>query len=114
MRGTRDVPVPLSGDIVISDVLLAPMVGFDDPGYRLVSRIGHFDRTITAMSREPLAIGIRHELPRLATIFPQSHGIPIDVISTEQGIFESAQPMRQRTEDFRADRSRAQPSGYLI
>ena len=61
------------------------MVGFDAANYRLGYGGGYFDRTLAALSPRPIAIGLGFELSRLATIFPQPHDIPLDLIVTEAG-----------------------------
>ena len=86
-RGVYQIPVPKKREVVEPDVLLVPLVGFDDRAYRLGYGGGYFDRTIAAMRQRPLAIGIGYELARLATIYPQPHDIPMDAIVTEQGLF---------------------------
>ena len=41
---------------------------------------------VAAMPRRPLAVGIGFEAARLATIHPQPHDIPMDLVVTEQGL----------------------------
>ncbi len=84
-RGIWDIPVPAEGRPVRPDTLLIPLVGFDARGYRLGHGGGYYDRTLAAMPRRPLAIGIGFESLRLQTIHPQPHDIPMDLIVTELG-----------------------------
>lgn len=86
-RGAHDIPVPCTLQTVAPDVLLVPLVAFDGEGYRLGYGTGHFDRTIAALRRRPLVIGVGYELSRVDTIFPQEHDIPMDVIVTERTTF---------------------------
>lgn len=86
-RGVYQIPVPKKREVVEPDVLLVPLVGFDDRAYRLGYGGGYFDRTIAAMRQRPLAIGIGYELARLTTVYPQPHDIPMDAIVTEQELF---------------------------
>ena len=62
-----------------------PLVGFDAQGYRLGYGGGYFDRTLAALARKPLTIGVGFEFARLPTIRPQPHDIPMDFIVTEAG-----------------------------
>jgi 5-formyltetrahydrofolate cyclo-ligase len=66
--------------------LLVPLVGFDGRGYRLGYGGGFYDRTLTALSPKPLAIGVGYELGRLATIHPQPHDVPMNALVTEAGV----------------------------
>ena len=86
--GVWNIPVPEKRDIVTPVLVLAPLVGFDDECYRLGYGGGYFDRTLAALLPRPVAIGIGFEPQRLATIYPQSFDIPMDVIVTEAGIRE--------------------------
>lgn len=85
-RGVWNIPVPAAGPEVIPDVVIAPLVGFDGSGYRLGYGGGFFDRTLAALPRKALVIGLGYELARLPTIYPQPHDIPMDRIVTEAGV----------------------------
>ncbi|WP_018427798.1 5-formyltetrahydrofolate cyclo-ligase [Hoeflea sp. 108] len=85
-RGVWNIPVPATGPEVIPDIVIAPLVGFDGSGYRLGYGGGFFDRTLAALPRKALVIGIGYELARLPTIYPQPHDIPMDRIVTEAGV----------------------------
>jgi len=67
---------------------LAPLVGFDDECYRLGYGGGYFDRTLAALAPRAFAIGVGFEVQRIATIYPQSFDIAMDLIVTETGIRE--------------------------
>jgi 5-formyltetrahydrofolate cyclo-ligase len=82
-RGVWDIPVPAERKVVRPTILLAPLVGFDEEGYRLGYGGGYYDRTLAAMSPRPMAIGVGYELGRLPTIHPQPHDVPLDAIVTE-------------------------------
>jgi hypothetical protein len=84
--GIWDIPVPKDSETVVPDLVLAPVVGFDEARYRLGYGGGYFDRTLAALERRVLAIGIGFEALRLPTIYPQPHDIPMDFVVTEAGI----------------------------
>ena len=52
------IPHPAEGPAVHPDVLLVPLLGFDEAGYRLGHGGGYFDRTLAAMRPMPVAIGV--------------------------------------------------------
>ena len=83
--GVYDLPVPET-EVVVPQALLMPPIGFDAQCYRLGYGGGFFDRTLAAMSPQPLKIGVAFELSRMATIRPQPHDIPMDLVITERGI----------------------------
>ena len=82
-NGFWNIPVPAEGEPVIPTILLVPLVGFDDRGYRLGYGGGYYDRTLASFSAKPLTIGVGYELAHLETIYPQPHDIPMSAIVTE-------------------------------
>ena len=86
--GVWNIPIPEKRDIVTPALVLAPLVGFDAACYRLGYGGGYFDRTLAALSPRVFAIGVGFEVQRIATIYPQSFDIAMDLIVTETGIRE--------------------------
>ncbi len=84
--GVFGLPVPHDGAIVRPDVVLMPPVGFDRMGYRLGYGGGYYDRTLAALSPQPLKIGVGYALSRIDSIRPQPHDIPMDFVLTEDGV----------------------------
>jgi 5-formyltetrahydrofolate cyclo-ligase len=85
-RGVRRIPVPRpDAETVVPDILIVPVVGFDSACHRLGHGGGFFDRTLVAMPHRPRVVGVGYALAAIATIFPQPHDVPMDVVVTEQG-----------------------------
>ena len=84
--GVWDIPIPEKRNIVLPQVVLAPLVGFDRGCYRLGYGGGYFDRTLAALDPRPLAIGVGFELSLIDTVYPQTHDIPMDLIVTEASL----------------------------
>src|SRR4051794_5605881 len=84
--GIWNIPVPAVAEPVEPDCLLVPLVGFDGQGFRLGYGGGYYDRTLAALPRPPLAIGIGYAFQSLQTIQPQPFDRPMDAIVTEAGI----------------------------
>ncbi|MBS3647569.1 5-formyltetrahydrofolate cyclo-ligase [Pseudaminobacter sp. 19-2017] len=82
-KGVWNIPIPADGEEVIPDVVIAPVVGVDPGNYRLGYGGGFFDRTLAALPRKPLVIGVGYEMQRIPTIYPQPHDIPMSLIVTE-------------------------------
>lgn len=78
--GVWNIPVPQERHVVIPNVLLVPLVGFDKENYRLGYGGGYYDRTLASPDNRPLTIGIGLENCRLETIYPQRHDIAMDRI----------------------------------
>ncbi len=85
--GIWNIPIPATRDVVCPDVVIVPLVGFDDAGYRLGYGGGYFDRTLALAVPRPYSIGLGYEDSRLESIHPQPHDIPMDLIVTEESSF---------------------------
>jgi 5-formyltetrahydrofolate cyclo-ligase len=87
--GVWNIPHPASGPSVTPSLLIIPLVGFDDEGYRLGYGGGYYDVTVASFAVRPLLVGVGFEFSRLASIYPQPHDQPMDVIVTEARVRES-------------------------
>ena len=82
-RGLWNIPIPREREVVTPEALLVPMVGFDRARYRLGYGGGYYDRTLAAAVPRPHTIGVAYADSELATIHPQSHDIPLNLIVTD-------------------------------
>lgn len=86
MPGVWNIPCPQQGRVVVPDIVIVPVVGFDDACFRLGYGGGYFDRTLAAINPRPVVIGVGYELAYLPTIHPLSHDVPMGAIVTEQRV----------------------------
>lgn len=84
------IPTPTVGAMLVPDLILLPLNGFDAGGYRLGYGGGFFDRTLATLSPRPLAVGVGFEINRLPSIRPEGHDQRLDWIVTEAGAFRPA------------------------
>jgi len=82
-KGVWNIPIPAADNQVLPDIVISPVVGFDAQKYRLGYGGGFYDRTLAALPRKPVVIGVGYRLQQLATIYPQPFDIPMDRILTE-------------------------------
>ena len=68
------------------DLVLMPLLGFDAAGTRLGYGGGYYDRTLAAIGKKPMLVGIAFAAQELAHIPRESHDIPLDAVITEQGV----------------------------
>ena len=88
----RDHPIELAR----VDVLLTPLVAYDDDGHRLGMGGGYYDRALGALNEadRPVVIGVAHSVQRSADPLPrQAWDVPLDGVLTEHGW----QPFNRRT-----------------
>jgi 5,10-methenyltetrahydrofolate synthetase len=87
-QGLWKIPYPADGELIVPQVVIAPLVGFDHGCYRLGYGGGFFDRTLAQLNPKPLAIGVGYPGAELRTIFPQPHDIPMDWVVTGSGTLQ--------------------------
>lgn len=85
--GVYDIPYPAEGAAVMPAILIVPLVGFDDAGYRLGYGGGFYDRTLEVAAPRPFCLGVGFELGHLPTIHPLPHDIAMNAIATEQAFY---------------------------
>lgn len=73
------------------DLLLLPLVGFDDGCRRIGMGGGFYDRTLAylrrrALWRRPLLVGVAHACQRVDRIEPMPWDVPLDAVVTELGL----------------------------
>lgn len=71
------------------DLLLVPLVAFDDAGNRLGMGAGYYDRTLAFLGRRrfwrrPLLCGVAHEFQRVAKLEAAHWDIPLDLCITDR------------------------------
>lgn len=85
--GALDIPYPARSPEVVPDAVLLPMNGWDRAGYRLGYGAGFFDRTLAALEKKPMVIGVSYEMAGMESIHPQRWDIPVDWVVTERGVY---------------------------
>jgi len=73
------------------DLVLMPLVGFDNQGNRLGMGGGFYDRSFAFLNqphsiKKPRLVGIAHELQRVAALPFESWDVPMNAIVTEAGL----------------------------
>ncbi|MFD2111533.1 5-formyltetrahydrofolate cyclo-ligase [Thiorhodococcus fuscus] len=74
------------------DLIIMPLVGFDERCHRIGMGGGYYDRTLAFLRRRnhwrhPRLIGVAHECQRLERIEPQSWDVPLDAVATESRLY---------------------------
>jgi 5-formyltetrahydrofolate cyclo-ligase len=80
-RPGRLRPVPISQ----ADLILVPLVAWDEKGHRLGYGAGYFDRALAGAKRVR-KVGLALESQGLAHIPGSKHDVPLDVIVTERRV----------------------------
>ena len=76
-----------------ADVVVVPVVAWDDQGHRLGYGKGYFDRALTA-SPGPLRVGLALEAQRAPALAQSTGDVPLDVIVTEARVLRFGRPPR--------------------
>ena len=84
-KGIWNIPVPAVSEPLIPDVVVVPLLGVDESGYRLGNGGGYYDRTLARLSPDTLTIGVGQPFARMKTIFPMPWDIPMNVVVLGDG-----------------------------
>jgi 5-formyltetrahydrofolate cyclo-ligase len=76
-------PLPLA-EVLKPDMILTPLLAFDDFGTRLGQGEGHYDRTFAAIPHA-LRIGLAYAGQRVERLPVEAHDIPLHGVLTEVG-----------------------------
>ena len=92
--GDYGVSIPSSGKWVTPEVIIVPLLAFDDKGYRLGYGGGFYDRTLEKLKREKelKVVGFAFSGQYCADIPRDEYDHQLDTIVTEQGITEFGKP----------------------
>ena len=88
-KGSFGVLEPLSEHIVQPvdfDVIIVPLVAFDIKGNRLGYGKGYYDRYLK--HTHALRIGVGYECQKVDTLITESHDFPLDMVVSEQSIYD--------------------------
>lgn len=79
--------IPETGDDLVPEVLIVPLLAFDARGYRLGYGGGFYDRTLEALraARPTLAIGFAFAAQECDAVPTEPTDQPLDLIVTEAG-----------------------------
>lgn len=84
VRGRYNVQEPESrAELIQPDILLVPLVAFDERGYRIGYGAGYYDRTINWLrqGKKPLTcIGIGYHFQRVEKVPTEGHDEPLDKV----------------------------------
>ena len=83
-------PDPAFADIVLPDVLLMPLLGFDAQGNRLGYGGGHYDRSIGILDSvrgNLLKIGVGYAFQQFDAIPAEKHDVRLDMMVTDRQVF---------------------------
>lgn len=67
------------------DVVLMPLLGFDNQGTRLGYGGGYYDRTLAVLPKKPMLIGLAFAAQELSFVPREDHDVPLDAVVTENG-----------------------------
>lgn len=78
-------PDPRHAAIVMPDIVLVPLLGFDRHCQRLGYGAGHYDRTFAHMAaagHKPVKIGVAYDMQMTDDMVTEPHDVPLDAICT--------------------------------
>ena len=91
-KGIWSIPVPADLGPVEPDVVIVPLLGVDEQGYRLGNGGGYYDRTLARLPEDLMIIGVGQAFARMKTIFPMPWDIPMKKVVLGDGTSFDAPP----------------------
>jgi len=90
--GIREPVVGESGEVPEFDIMLIPLVAWDETGGRLGMGAGYYDRALEEVAHvgKPLRIGIAYQLQRADSLPMSETDVYLHGILTESGLFTCA------------------------
>jgi 5-formyltetrahydrofolate cyclo-ligase len=85
--GPFGIPEPTAGLLAVPDILLVPLLAFDQRGYRLGYGGGHYDRTLGALRAQGgvAAVGLAFDTQEVAEVPACPYDQRLDWILTPSG-----------------------------
>ena len=71
---------------IVPDLLIMPLLGFDEAGTRLGYGGGYYDRTLAGWPHWPALLGFGFSGQRVSAIPREAHDIALDAVVTEAGL----------------------------
>ena len=88
-RGTMTFSIEGFMESAQHDVVLVPLVAFDETGQRLGQGGGFYDRAIAAAgASRPLLIGVAHAFQQVRSVPVEAWDMPLDAVVTEERVHE--------------------------
>jgi len=71
------------------DLILIPLVAFDEEGFRLGMGKGYYDHTLNdeGLKRSPILIGIAFDSQKVETCFPEAHDLKMDLLISPSKVY---------------------------
>ena len=95
--GAYDILEPISNELVDPndfDVIVIPLVAFDENCNRLGHGKGYYDRYLSKV--KALKIGVAFEVQKLESIEMNEYDIPLDYIISEKAIYQNNKMKKQK------------------
>ena len=90
IKGVYNILIPAETEPeVIPDVILTPLIAFDQHGTRLGKGAGYYDSTLKSLrmkSKKPLVIGIAAHQQFIKVLEKEPHDEPLDMVVTDKEI----------------------------
>lgn len=88
VEGAFGAPIPESGEVLVPDLVITPLLSWDADGYRLGYGGGYYDRSFEQMRarRHTLGVGFAYDAQKVAKVPREATDQPLDAMVTEKDI----------------------------
>jgi len=88
-----NVPEPLNGSLTIAselELVIMPLVAFDNKGYRLGMGKGYYDFTFKnfELTKGKIFLGLAYDFQKTESCYPEEHDLKMDAVICPSGVYK--------------------------
>lgn len=90
-EGPHGIYYPEEGELLVPDIVIVPLLAFDEQGNRLGQGGGYYDATLAALrsEKEIIAVGLAYGSQACLSVLPcEDHDQKLDMVITEKDVFD--------------------------
>ena len=93
VKNKFNIPESLNSSLVIAselELVIMPLVAFDDKGYRLGMGQGYYDFTFKnfQLNKKQVFLGLAYDFQKTESCYPEEHDLKMDAVICPSGIYK--------------------------
>jgi len=93
VKNKFNIPEPFNGSLTIAselELIIMPLVAFDNKGYRLGMGKGYYDFTFKnfELSKKQVFLGLAYDFQKTESCYPEEHDLKMDAVICPSGIYK--------------------------
>ena len=93
VKNKFNIPEPFNGSLTITselELIIMPLVAFDNKGYRLGMGKGYYDFTFKnfKLTKKQVFLGLAYDFQKTESCYPEEHDLKMDAVICPSGIYK--------------------------